>query len=84
MNVSGSNTRVERFRFLSFSEKDKQADAPAQTSAATETVSTLADALASVAAENTPPPPPTFSEEQLEQETMRRARMMRGRFMVDF
>lgn len=69
MNVSGSNTRVERFRFLSFNEKDKQADAAAHTPAAAaepEQAPALADPLAHVTAE-TPPPPPTFSETQMEQ-----------------
>lgn len=69
MNVSAPNTRVERFRFLSFNEKDKQAELLAQKPATAETdqVSSLADALASVAAEAAPPPPPTFSEAQMEQ-----------------
>lgn len=69
MNVSGSHSRVERFRFMSFNEKGKQTDAPAQAPAAQENVDmpSLADALASVTAEAPPPPPPTFSEAQLEQ-----------------
>ncbi len=69
MNVSGSNTRVERFRFLSFSEKEKQEKLLAQNAAAPEPeqATSLADALASVADEAAPPPPPTFSEAQLEQ-----------------
>lgn len=69
MNVSAPNTRVERFRFLSFNEKDKQAELLAQkpATAEAEQASSLADALASVAAENAPPPPPTLSEAQMEQ-----------------
>ena len=68
MNVSGSNSRVERFRFLSFNEKGKPVDVPAHTPTTTETTElSMVDALASVAPEDAPPPPPSFSEQQLEQ-----------------
>lgn len=69
MNVSGSNSRVERFRFLSFDEKEQQAEILAQKPVAAELEQSpsLLEALPVVTAEIAPPPPPTYSEAQMEQ-----------------
>lgn len=66
MNVAGSYSRVERFRFVAFDAKDAPAPTPGPVPASTATE--IAILPPDLPEQSAPPPVPTFTLEQLEAE----------------